>query len=31
MVIIGIVLAIDGRWLISLGGSFYCLPVGIAI
>ena len=31
MVIIGIVLAIGGGWLISLGGSFYYLPVGIGL
>jgi quinoprotein glucose dehydrogenase len=31
MVIIGIVLAIGGGWLLSLGGSFYYLPVGIGL
>jgi quinoprotein glucose dehydrogenase len=31
MLIIGIVLAIGGGWLIALGGSFYYLPVGISL
>jgi glucose dehydrogenase len=31
MVIIGTVLAIGGGWLVSLGGAFYYLPIGIAI
>ncbi len=31
MLIIGIVLAIGGGWLIALGGSFYYSPVGIGL
>lgn len=31
MLIIGIVLAIGGGWLIALGGSFYYLPAGIGL
>jgi quinoprotein glucose dehydrogenase len=31
MLIIGIVLAIGGGWLIASGGSFYYLPVGISL
>ena len=31
MLIIGIVLAIGGGWLIALGGSLYYLPVGIGL
>lgn len=31
MLICGIVLAIGGAWLISLGGSFYYLPAGLGL
>ncbi len=29
--VLGVVLAVGGTWLLSLGGSFYYLPAGIAL
>jgi quinoprotein glucose dehydrogenase len=31
MIVIGLVLAVGGAWLISLGGSFYYLPAGLGL